>query len=154
MRWQATHYPNRFAWWSRTGLLLAAFVFAGEGEPVWAQGKPARGIPPLTPITDHSLRPAVFAEQNETKVKLGPEIDVSTTEIRTDSPPVPGAKLALEAGRGALGGRVSSGSRSKGRPSRSATRRGLQLKSRFRREQKGSDSCSSRRDLTWCEWSA
>ena len=104
MRWQATHYPNRFAWWSRTGLLLAAFVFAGEGEPVWAQGKPARGIPPLTPITDHSLRPAVFAEQNETKVKLGPEIEVSTTEIRTDSPPVPGAKLALEAGRGAPGG--------------------------------------------------
>jgi len=104
MRWQATHYPNRFAWWSRTGLLLAAFVFAGEREPVWAQGKPARGIPPLMPITDHSLCPAVFAEQNETKVKLGPEIDVSTTEIRTDSPPVPGATMVLEAGRGAPAG--------------------------------------------------
>ena len=103
MRWQATHYPNRFAWWSRTGLLLAAFVFAGEREPVWAQGKPARGIPPLMPITDHSLCPAVFAEQNETKVKLGPEIDVSTTEIRTDSPPVPGARWSwrlVEAPRG------------------------------------------------------
>ena len=121
MRWQATHYPNRFAWWSRTGLLLAAFVFAGEREPVWAQGKPARGIPPLMPITDHSLCPAVFAEQNETKVKLGPEIDVSTTEIRTDSPPVPGATMVLEAGHGAPGEHDSAGYRLTGPPSRSAT---------------------------------
>ena len=109
MRRQASHYPNRLVWWSRTGLLLAAFVFAGEGEPVWAQGKLVQGIPPLTPITDHSLSPAVFAEQNETKVKPGPEIDVSTTEIRTDSPPVPGATMVLEAGRGRPGNTIPLG---------------------------------------------
>jgi hypothetical protein len=101
MRWQASDSPNRSAWWPKTGLLLAAFVLAGEGEPVWAQGKQAPGIPPLMPITDHSFRPAVFAEKDESKVKPGPEIDVTTTEIRTDIPPVPGATMVLEAGRGA-----------------------------------------------------
>jgi len=104
MRWHASHDPNRLAWWSRTGLLLTAFVFAGEGEPVWAQGTLARGIPPLTPIADHSLRPAVLAEQNEKNVNLGPEIEFSTTEIRRDSPPVCGSTMVLEAGRGAPAG--------------------------------------------------
>lgn len=102
MLWQATLCPNRFAWWSGAGLLLAAFLLA-EGEPARAQGKLSRGIaiPPLTPISDHSLRPTVLAEPGETKVKSGPEIEVSTTEIQTESPPVPGARMVLEAGRGA-----------------------------------------------------
>ncbi len=101
MRRQASHNQKRLAWWSRKGLIMAALVFAGVGEPVWAQGKLARAIPPLTPITDRSLQPSRFAEPDEIKVKRGSEIEVTTTEVRTESPPVPGATMVLEVGHGA-----------------------------------------------------
>jgi hypothetical protein len=103
MKWQAILDPNRFRWWSRTGLLLAAFSFV-EVEQVLAQNKTNRGNPPLAPIADHANRPAVIAGESDSTVKPGPEIDFTTTEIKTDGPAVPGAKLVLEAGRGAPAG--------------------------------------------------
>jgi hypothetical protein len=49
---------------------------------------------------DQALRPAFAFARGDTPPPVAPRIEVSTSEVRTDSPAVPGVKMALEAGRG------------------------------------------------------
>src|SRR4029077_1067571 len=71
---------------------------------VRAEERAPRELPRPLRSNDRALRPVVFSVPADSAEAPAPRIEVSTSEVRTDSPAVPGAKLALEAGRGAPAG--------------------------------------------------
>src|SRR3954454_6731453 len=100
MRKPARLDPDRRSRWSRTVLLLIAVTLFVGGRQGRAQDAP-RQIPRPVWSKDRALRPAAFPTAGEATKPESPQVEVSTSLVRTDLPAVPGAKLALEAGRGA-----------------------------------------------------
>ena len=139
--------------WMKPILLLMAIALIACSREACAQGLPPREFPQELSKNDRSVRPAAMLPE-ETAETVGPRIEASTSEVRTDSPAIAGAKLVLDAGRAArCGNAFSLDSDRRARRSRSAIRPGVRLKSQFPPARKGSDSCSWLRGLTWCEWS-
>ena len=96
--------PNRVGLWIKPGLLLIALILISGTRLVSAEEPAPRELPRQLRFNDRALRPAFFPVTGEPAEAAAPRIEVSTSEVRTDSPAVPGAKLALEAGRGAAEG--------------------------------------------------
>jgi hypothetical protein len=89
----------------KPGLLLMALLAISGTRAVQAQGLPPRQLPHELSNKDRGTRPAALSLPGEAVAEaVAPRIEVSTSEVRTDSPAVPGAKLALEADRGAPAG--------------------------------------------------
>jgi hypothetical protein len=83
-------------------LLLMALVVTSGSRAVQAQGLPPRELPRELSKKDRGILPSAASRPGEGAAEaVAPRIEVSTSEVRTDAPAVPGAKLALEADRGA-----------------------------------------------------
>ncbi len=103
MQRQAIRDPNRVGLWIKPGLLLIALLFISGTRGVSAEEQAPRELPRQLRFNDRAVRPAFFPAPGQ-PAEPAPRIEFSTSEVRTDSPAVPGAKLALEAGRGAAEG--------------------------------------------------
>jgi hypothetical protein len=91
---------NRGARWSTSGLLVMMMASVAGSQFVKAQSGAQRDLPCPMRTKDPALHPAFYSGQGDVPDSGDPRIDVTTTEIRTDSPTAPGAKLTLEVVRG------------------------------------------------------
>jgi hypothetical protein len=87
--------------WLKPALLLAWLGLISGGRVVQADDPAPCKIPPPLKFNDRAVRPALLSVSPGPSEAPAPRIEVSTSEVRTDAPAVPGAKLALHAGRGA-----------------------------------------------------
>jgi hypothetical protein len=90
--------------WVKRALLLTALIAISDGRDARAEDPAPRELPRPLKFNDRALRPAALLSVSASADGAGPRIEMSTSEIRTESPAVAGAKLALDAGRNASPG--------------------------------------------------
>jgi hypothetical protein len=90
-----------WAHWSRAGMLLSALVLACVGHVAAAQGFTAASAGGPATIGDRALQAANLAFSAGSTESNLPAIEVDTTEVRTEEPAVPGAKMILTVESGA-----------------------------------------------------
>src|SRR3954451_20207965 len=95
---------NRVTRWSRSGLLVIMLAIVAGSQYVKGQPATRRELPRPMRTKDPALQPAFSSGQGDVPYSGDPRIDVGATKIRTDSPTVPGARLALEVIRGSTEG--------------------------------------------------
>ena len=100
MRWRVILGLAGFALRSKAGLLLAALVLS-EGDLAFAQGLTSTKVPGPVRITDRALRTTDSTGPGDSTEPNSPEIEVDSTEVRTEAPAVPGARMMLSIGQGA-----------------------------------------------------
>src|SRR4051812_30768482 len=83
MHWRAILDPTRLVRVSALTVLVST----------WGPARGAEVAPEASPAAERNAGPA------DTDGAAAPRVEVSETEIHTDPPPCPGARLGLEAGR-------------------------------------------------------
>lgn len=101
MQRQAFLNQGSIGCWSKRAFLLTTLSVTAAGRNVVAQEPAPVKIPRPVKFTDRAVRPAVLVVQPRSTEATAPQIEVSTSEVRPDAPAVAGARLTLDAGRGA-----------------------------------------------------
>jgi hypothetical protein len=97
MQWRAIPDPNPVSGRSWPGLFLIMATQIAGTQDVKAQQELPREFPRTLKAVDRSLQPALVPTRDDRLEPREQRIELSTNEIRTDSPAVPGAKMVLEA---------------------------------------------------------
>jgi hypothetical protein len=100
MQWRAILDQNPVARRSWAGLFLIVATLIVDSQDVWAQREVPGEFPRTLRAKDRAVSPALVPARDNAPEPKEQRVEVRTTEIRTDSPAVPGAKMVLEAGRG------------------------------------------------------
>ena len=101
MRWRVILDLAGRALRSQAGLLLTVVVFSEGGDLAVAQGLTAATAPGPKRITDRAVQTADFTPPADSAKPSPPAIEVDSTEVRTEPPAVPGARMMLSMGQGA-----------------------------------------------------
>ena len=91
-------------WWLKGAIVLAALSHCQGDSLAWGQVSTASQISRPLKSRDAALKYAALDAAAEKGEKHAPQIELSTAEIRTDTPAVAGAKLVLQIGSGAPSG--------------------------------------------------
>jgi hypothetical protein len=87
--------------WPRLFLLVAIAIAGGQNVRAQSGGPAPAEFPRALRNKDRAVRPVLARTDGDRPDLKAQRVEVSTNEVRTESPAVAGAKLVLDAGRGA-----------------------------------------------------